>query len=112
MTTPLPFKDCKIETNKCNTDAICLWGAKISHFIATICNKICHTFISSKQQSNAEFVKKFIGFCRDSAMLCFVDNKDKIRVRDDHEYLKTIPILQILNCIVDCNVVDAQNDLI
>ena len=69
-------------------------------------------FISSKQQSNAEFVKKNIVGChRDSAILCFVGCKHKIVARNDHEYLKTIPILQILNCIVDCNVVDAQNDL-
>ena len=56
--------------------------------------------------------KNIVGCHRDSAILCFVGCKHKIGARNDHEYLKTIPILQILNCIVDCNVVDAQNDLI
>ena len=54
--------------------------------------------------------KSFIWFHRDSAF-CFVGYKHKIKERNNHECIKIISSFQTLNCIVDCNVVDAQNDL-
>ena len=54
--------------------------------------------------------KSFIWFHRDSAF-CFVGYKNKIKERNNHECIKIISSFQTLNCIVDCNVVDAQNDL-